>query len=327
MGNTEAKKLTAKKFRSYKKLCNRSNEAIVLLDELSQFIYANKAGATLFGLKKTNEILSYTPGFFSPQSQPHLKLNSDKAAKNIVGQVFKSKDGKIDFIWQHKTTKGKLFFAHIYLTMIKVDEKSICQAIMRKTVDPRLSQESSDNPIDPRLLNVDASSEGISSENQNSKKASSEEKKSNSNTTQVSFIDIGEIDLDKEFRNFSEEIKQIVRANNDPTTERKVIESIQNFTKLFETGLQARDKVIVDLTERSSRQRKEGKTRYRELENHLQSKLVVLEKMKKDHDKYRDQSQKMKIIVDQVKKNFEKQKKIDRNIKKLYSTLEEPEQK
>ncbi|KAJ6251460.1 hypothetical protein M0813_15000 [Anaeramoeba flamelloides] len=327
MGNGQGTNISAKKLKAYKKLCNKSNEAIYFLDESSQYKYANKAAANLLGIKKPKDLMAYNPTIFSPKHQDHLKIDSGEAAKKILHQVFSSKEGKIDFIWQHQLLDGKKFYVHVYLTMIKVEDKSICQAIARKTSDPKLNLESSDNPIDSRLINIEANSDDISSSTQLSKKISTDETTEKTKDVNVSFLDVGEIELEKEFRNFSETVKQIVRANNDPTTERKVTEAIQEFSKLFDTGLKARDKVIIDLSKRSNRQRKEGKTRYRELENHLQTKLVLVEKLKIENENYKKQTEKLKLIVEEVKKSFDKQKKIERSIKKYYSAFENKEEK
>ncbi|KAJ6253671.1 hypothetical protein M0813_13086 [Anaeramoeba flamelloides] len=129
MGNsTPHKTLSQKSWKKYLRMISKSKDAILLIDENVHFSYLNRKAAKM--LKITNrKNIKLTPTSISPLKQPHLEVDSASGSKVIIKNLVKSKDGTCDFIWQHQTVNGELFYVRSYLTILRVKEKLHCQCI------------------------------------------------------------------------------------------------------------------------------------------------------------------------------------------------------
>ncbi|KAJ6227610.1 hypothetical protein M0813_09512 [Anaeramoeba flamelloides] len=136
MGNTTPyKTLSQKSWKKYLKMISKSKEAILLIDEKIQFSYFNRNAAQMLKIKNRKGV-KLTPALISPLNQPHLGVDSALGSQAVVQNVYKSKDGRFDYIWQYQRVTGELFFARVYLTIIRVKKKTHCQCLWRPIKDP-----------------------------------------------------------------------------------------------------------------------------------------------------------------------------------------------
>ncbi|KAJ6246909.1 hypothetical protein M0813_02165 [Anaeramoeba flamelloides] len=136
MGNITAyKTLSQKSWKRYLKMIAKSKEAILLIDEKIQFSYFNKKAAKILKIKNRKGV-KLTPALISPLKQPHLGVDSVYGSQSVVENVYKSKDGRFDFVWQHQKVNGELFFVRVYLTIIRAKNKTNCQCLWRPIKNP-----------------------------------------------------------------------------------------------------------------------------------------------------------------------------------------------
>ncbi|KAJ6227776.1 hypothetical protein M0813_09679 [Anaeramoeba flamelloides] len=136
MGNVIAyKTLSQKSWKKYLKMIAKSNEAILLIDEKIQFSYFNKKAAKILKIKNRRGV-KLTPALISPLKQPHLGVDSVSGSQSVVENVYKSQDGRFDYVWQHQRVTGELFFVRVYLTIIRVKNKTHCQCLWRPIKNP-----------------------------------------------------------------------------------------------------------------------------------------------------------------------------------------------
>ncbi|KAJ6242162.1 cotton fiber protein [Anaeramoeba flamelloides] len=136
MGNTTPHKtLSQKSWKKYLKMIAKSKEAILLIDEKISFSYFNRHAAQMLKIKNRKGV-KLTPALISPLNQPHLGVDSSSGSQAVVQNVYKSKDGRFDYVWQYQKVTGELFFARVYLTILRVKKKTHCQCIWRPIKDP-----------------------------------------------------------------------------------------------------------------------------------------------------------------------------------------------
>ncbi|KAJ3447010.1 hypothetical protein M0812_07814 [Anaeramoeba flamelloides] len=333
MGNVNSHKTLSKSsWRKYKKMISKSKEAILLIDDKTNFTFINRAALRMLNIKK-NKKVNITPAMISPLRQEHLGVDSKSGSEAVVKRVYESKTGKIDFIWQHQTITGELFYVRVYLTILKVEDQINCQVMWRPVSDP--NDEKTDGSIDPRFVNIDVSESENGSESQSktstlgmesfstqtNQNISSKMNNTTTNTQRTEILlDVGEIDIDDEFLNFQDKAKNIVRSTNNSTAEKKIIEEFQKFEKIFYQALESRDVYIKKILEKSHTAKSESRKKYRELENHLQKILGDFKIEKQQREESEKQNQKMKLQLKEVKSALVKQKKI---FKKLTSIIVE----
>ncbi|KAJ3445952.1 hypothetical protein M0812_08487 [Anaeramoeba flamelloides] len=136
MGNVTAHKtLSPKSWKKYLKMISKSNEMILLLGETLHFSYLNRKAAKMLKIKNRKGV-KLTVALISPLRQPHLGIDSASATLMVAEKILNSKDGRFDFIWQHQTVTGELFYVQVYLTIIRVKKKTHCQSIWRRINNP-----------------------------------------------------------------------------------------------------------------------------------------------------------------------------------------------
>ncbi|KAJ6255723.1 hypothetical protein M0813_11110 [Anaeramoeba flamelloides] len=343
MGNVNgSRQLSKKSWRRYRKMIEKSKEAILLIDDQTNFTFINKKALEMLNAKNKNrKKLDLKPQDISPQRQEHLGISSDLAAKEIMTNVYKSKTGAVDFIWNHKKITGELFYVHVYLTMITVEGKANCQVIWRPVSGPNDSQKSKTS-IDPKYLNIEVKSSDVTSENAldetlsnnsdfnfentlsqtTSFSTSTKTKKQDVSTVNSNIpMELGELDIDTEFSNFQDSIKNIIRSTNDSIAEKKIIEQFKLFEQAFYDSLEIRDNYIKSLSEKNQKSKLNFKKKYRQLENHLQNKLLQAEKEKKKVTELEERNKKLLKRMEKYEKNLPRQKKLAKKLVKLLNEI------
>ncbi|KAJ3432095.1 hypothetical protein M0812_21025 [Anaeramoeba flamelloides] len=342
MGNVNgSRQLSKKSWKRYCKMIEKSNEAILLIDDKTNFTFINKKALEILNAKNQNrKKLDIKPQDISPQRQEHLGIASDVAAKEIMKNIYESKTGSVDFIWNHKKITGELFYVHVYLTMITVEGKANCQVIWRLVSGPNDSEDNKTS-IDPKYLNIEVrSSEGTSenildetisnhsdfnfesSVSKSTSETRSRKSKHQDRSNMISSIplELGDLDIDNEFSNFQDKIKNIIRSTNNSLAEKKIIEQFKSFEETFYQSLQLRDNYIKVLSEKNQKMKIDFKKKYRQLENHLQNKLIQAEKEKKKVDQFQQMNNTLLKRMEKYEKNLPRQKKM---AKKLFRLMNE----
>ncbi|MDD5091160.1 MAG: PAS domain S-box protein, partial [Candidatus Wallbacteria bacterium] len=112
------------KFRT---LYENASDAIMLLEE-NRFFDCNRATLELFGCNSADDFLNRLPSEFSPALQPDGQDSSTAAAEHIR---LASLSGNHRFEWMHCKKDGTPFPAEVWLTSIKLGDKSVIQAVVR----------------------------------------------------------------------------------------------------------------------------------------------------------------------------------------------------
>jgi len=132
----EALKESEKRYRS---LFETSRDAIMTLDPPSwNFTSANSVTLKMFGVKSEADFIIYPPWKLSPKLQPD-GLGSKEKAKAMIDLAVKK--GSNLFTWTHKRINGEEFFAEVFLSRVKSDEKIFLQAIVRDITDKKKIEE------------------------------------------------------------------------------------------------------------------------------------------------------------------------------------------
>ena len=132
----EALKESEKRYRS---LFETSRDAIMTLDPPSwNFTSANAATLKMFGVKSEADFIIYPPWKLSPRLQPD-GLDSKAKAKAMIDLAVKK--GSNLFVWTHKKITGQEFFAEVFLSRVKSDQKVFLQAIVRDVTDKKKIEE------------------------------------------------------------------------------------------------------------------------------------------------------------------------------------------
>ncbi|KAJ3445171.1 hypothetical protein M0812_11036 [Anaeramoeba flamelloides] len=335
MGNANTHTtLSQTSWRKYKKMISKSKEAILLIDDKTNFTFVNRAALTMLNIKKAKDI-KITPALISPLRQEHLGVDSKSGSEAVVKRVYESKNGKIDFVWQHQKITGELFYVRVYLTLVKVENKINCQTIWRKVDGPN-DTNSSMGSIDPRFVDIDVSAfdseydkSSITKSNNSNKEKSSRKVKEGISTkkpneseiksyTSDFIIDVDQVDIDEEFVNFQDNVKNIVRSTNDSNAEKKIIQEFIDFEKVFYQSIESRDKYIKSLSEKNRKSKGDSRRKYRDLETHLQETLKKYTKEKEVREKIELENRKMKKKLEEVKTIFRKQKKMTKKITSIF---------
>jgi len=110
----------------YKGLFSQANDAIFLMDQ-ETFIDCNDKTLQMFACQR-DEIIGQPPYNYSPDKQPDGKDSKGKSLY-LIDQCYQGIPQR--FYWVHSKKDGTLFDAEVSLNKIKLEGKSLIQAIVR----------------------------------------------------------------------------------------------------------------------------------------------------------------------------------------------------
>ncbi len=110
----------------YKSLFETANDAIFIMDG-EKFIDCNQKTLKMFGCTR-RQIINKPPYKFSPEFQPDGRESKEKALEKINSAIA----GKPEvFEWKHSRYDSTTFDAEVNLNQIKLNDKTLIQAIVR----------------------------------------------------------------------------------------------------------------------------------------------------------------------------------------------------
>ena len=110
----------------YRALVDASSAAIMTYAD-NHFISANNATLQMFGIDSLEEILGMSAADVSPEFQADGR-DSVSAAQEYIATAMES--GHCSFEWLHARRNGEVFPAHVQLTAIRIDNKTVLQAVV-----------------------------------------------------------------------------------------------------------------------------------------------------------------------------------------------------
>lgn len=119
-------------------LFESTSDAVILLDKTG-FLDCNPATLCLFGCRSKEEFLTMHPAELSPRYQP-CGADSTTLAKRKLAKAMR--DGYIHFEWLHqRIDSGETFDADILLNSIKINGRSLLQAVVRDITQRKVWQQ------------------------------------------------------------------------------------------------------------------------------------------------------------------------------------------
>jgi PAS domain S-box-containing protein len=133
-----AEKLLAKSEVKFRTLYSSSSEAVMLLDEHG-FSDCNQACLTLFGCNDLLEFCLKQPTDLSPPIQSNGQ-DSAQYAQQMIAKAFEQ--GHNRFEWLHwRVDNQKVFPAEVFLSVMKLDDKSVLLATVRDITERKAYEE------------------------------------------------------------------------------------------------------------------------------------------------------------------------------------------
>ena len=122
------------KFRT---LYDSTSDAVWLLDR-EGFVDCNKAAVAIFGFSSQEQMRGVAPADLSPPLQP-CGTDSNVLANRLIATAIEL--GSLHFEWMHKRfDNGDLFPAEVLLTAMKLDGRTILQAVVRDITERKRAQ-------------------------------------------------------------------------------------------------------------------------------------------------------------------------------------------
>jgi len=121
----------------YRLLFDSASDAIMTLDA-NGFLDCNPATLNMFGCQNKDEFIGLHPSDISPPHQAS-GLDSRTAADQKIAEAFQK--GTSQFEWIHRRCNGEDFPVEVWLTVFRLEERTILQAAVRDiTVRKRVEQ-------------------------------------------------------------------------------------------------------------------------------------------------------------------------------------------
>jgi len=122
----------------FKTLFESSSDAVILLDE-TVFLDCNQAALTIFGCPTKKEFCSRHLRDFSPETQENGQKSADLAIARMK-EAYQA--GRANFEWIHYNIKTqKSFPADVLLSIMKLNEKTVLQAVVRDITQRKQAEE------------------------------------------------------------------------------------------------------------------------------------------------------------------------------------------
>lgn len=117
-------------------LFEAANDAIVIM-QADRFVDCNSKALEMFGCKK-EELIGSTPVDFSTPTQPDGKSSQEKALEKIGAA---SQGAPQFFEWRHRRLDGTPFDAEVSLNLLKLDDNTLVQGIVRDITERKQAEE------------------------------------------------------------------------------------------------------------------------------------------------------------------------------------------
>ncbi|KAJ5071138.1 hypothetical protein M0811_10622 [Anaeramoeba ignava] len=311
MGSSKSKIIKKKEIKSYLKTIREAKEAMTLVTSENTVLEANDLYAKLFGLKSREDIVNkpLNMKLLAP-FQPQLNKPLNEAMEELNKTILKDTTGSVDFYWLQKDIKNEDVWVHVYLTFVKIKGKMCFQCIVRKILNP-LENEIKEKPLDQSLYLVNPRFIGLNESESSQKEKDSfiDDSKSTTDfsdleakietdsttfttsnsttrsktsttktqsTSNILLLDSDEFEMRLDDK--IDTIKSIIRANENPKLEKKVIDELNEIKSIFEECNKSNQTQISKLADRLKIERERNKDKYNELESHLQKNLEKSEK-------------------------------------------------
>ncbi|MDD3876225.1 MAG: ATP-binding protein [Bacteroidales bacterium] len=122
----------------FKTIFESSQDAYMLIDQ-NRFIDCNKATLEIFACPTKEDFCLKHPADFSPPTQPDGTESVFSSNQKIKEALSK---GNISFEWVHKKfNTDEFFFTEVHLNVVKLEEKSILQAVVRDISERKRNEE------------------------------------------------------------------------------------------------------------------------------------------------------------------------------------------
>ncbi len=136
----------------YRILYHNSKDAFMIASPEEGFINGNPATVKMFGCKNEKEFISYSPTDLSPEYQPDGSLSALKAQELMHYTMDK---GSHFFEWTHKKMNGEEFIANVFLTRVRLLDKTVLQATIRDITKNKKAEEDLHNSLKREELLAD----------------------------------------------------------------------------------------------------------------------------------------------------------------------------
>ncbi|MBN1252593.1 MAG: PAS domain S-box protein [Bacteroidales bacterium] len=122
--------------KKFKLLFNKSNDAILLLDN-QKFVDCNDATVKLLAYETKDEVLNTHPSELSPELQPDGRFSYEKANEMIEIAL---KTGSNRFEWLHQKKNKENFYVDVRLTAIPLMGKTIIYTVWRDITEKKKAE-------------------------------------------------------------------------------------------------------------------------------------------------------------------------------------------
>ncbi|KAJ5072500.1 jm1 protein [Anaeramoeba ignava] len=326
MGNTfdptkAQVKISKRKKKKYFQKLENTIESIVIVDQKEMCVFANDSFVRMMGGRSKDQIIGFGISAFSPPTQPHLGKDSSLAAMECVHKTITSEQGCYDFDWEHIDMQQNHFFAHVWASFISLDGEPVIQAVVRKTTRIRKTKEKLDTPTQLRRerstretdseRNFSAPSEALLRPKfDDSSESSQFSQSTNEMSTKLQNLVVPE---DDNHQDIIDRLKEYARSSDNIELEKKMVSLLNDLETCFDSAIKTRNEHIQKLHSKIEKERKANRSKYSELESHLQKRLREL-------DVEREQT---KTIIETNKFLNERMKKQNVLIQKLKPMVDE----
>ncbi|KAJ6253550.1 hypothetical protein M0813_12963 [Anaeramoeba flamelloides] len=279
-------KKQTKKF--YSKLDKVHSPVAIVKTDFS-ILYTNKALNELFGSPK-NELLNQKLYNLSPSLQAHNNLKTTTHLLNIFSPMKNGKSNDVSYVCLQKTIDKLEFYAFVYATKKILNLEHCYQLVFKKT----------DNPNKENMSDL------------SSIKISLDETTTEGETDSQ----FEEDNIEEKFSKEIETIKQIINQTSDETFKNNFMKHLENSINIFDELVNKKNEKIDHFNEKLKSERKKYKTKYENLESHLQRRMDGLESEKNTKKGLMRKNMQLRNQVNKLTKLMENQQETSKLIKK-----------
>ncbi|KAJ6226168.1 hypothetical protein M0813_01137 [Anaeramoeba flamelloides] len=290
MSQKDFNKKQTKKF--LKKLEKITSPVAILKTDYS-LSFMNKACSHLFGLTKTT-MKNYKLFDLSPAFQKHFKQETKQYITKQLEPLVSGKKSNANYPCLQKTFDKLEFWSIVYVTPVRLNFEPCYQCIFKKTDEPQ------DENISDFSLTIDLGA-----------------------TTTETETDYQEDDCyEDKFQFETDSIKKIIGQTNNKEFSESFLSHLENLIKIYNELVEKKNTKIENFNQKLKVERKKYKSKYDNLESHLQRRMDGLENNKNTKNKLMKKSMGLRNKVNKYTKLMENHQK---TIEKINELLEDSE--